>query len=499
MAVRKSLNNAMRPAWMVWFLLWGCLLPVGCDQVESQFTYSQQTSELLPEAQQALKATLQETYGTPAEPRIPAYFPVNRGGFLLDIEEIAEEGREAIHFDSQEFFKQEGLTLSDLLKGKPRVEFLFDPEALFDARMEAIEEGESDPYAALQNLRLETLELEPARLILNQPLPDWELLDEAEQLVVNPNAKLRRGSKLYAQHCLHCHGVTGDGKGPTAPFMQPPPRDYRLGIFKFTSTGPQQKISTADLKHVLVEGIPGTYMPSFNMLPDADLDMLVEYVKFLAMRGETEKNLYIEMAIDFSQKVLDDELADAADEEERAEIREDFAKELEKFLKQDYPEIELGVLLDLAEAWERADAEETVLWPSVARPDPRSPSLANPELTSAENGRLLYLGKDAQCASCHGETGRGNGYQTFQFQKKRDGSLFEVVGLHDDWGNPLAPRDLTAGIYRGGRRPIDLFRRIYAGIKGTPMPVFGGKGLTDAQIWDIVNYLYVLEGLGARG
>ncbi len=497
--MRNPLDNTTRPAWWVWFLLWGCLLPLGCDQVESQFTFSQQTSELLPDAQAAVKTSLQETYGTPADPRIPAYFPVQRGGTVAEIEEIAEGNRTVIHFNAPEFFAQGGVTVVDLLREKPRVEFLFDPEGLFDARMEAVEEGEPDPYLAFRDLRLESLELEPARLILNQPLPDWELLEDAEQLVVNPNEKLRRGGKLYAQHCLHCHGVTGDGEGPTAPFMQPPPRDYRLGIFKFTSTGPQQKISTADLKHILVEGIPGTYMPAFNMLPDADLDMLVEYVKFLAMRGETEKNLYIEMAIDFSQKVLDDELADAADEEERKEIREDFAKELEKFLKQDYPEIELGVLLDLAEAWEKADEDGAKLWPSMARPDPRSPSLANPELTSIENGRLLYLGKDAQCASCHGDTGRGNGYQTFQFQKKRDGSLYEQVGLHDDWGNPLAPRDLTAGIYRGGRRPIDLFRRIYAGIKGTPMPVFGGKGLTDAQIWDIVNYLYVLEGLEARG
>ena len=41
---------------------------------------------------------------------------------------------------------------------------------------------------------------------------------------------------LYRQHCAHCHGITGDGAGPTAAFLNPYPRDYRTGAFKFKST-----------------------------------------------------------------------------------------------------------------------------------------------------------------------------------------------------------------------------------------------------------------------
>ena len=41
---------------------------------------------------------------------------------------------------------------------------------------------------------------------------------------------------LYRKNCAHCHGVTGDGAGPTALFLNPYPRDYRQGKFKFTST-----------------------------------------------------------------------------------------------------------------------------------------------------------------------------------------------------------------------------------------------------------------------
>jgi hypothetical protein len=44
------------------------------------------------------------------------------------------------------------------------------------------------------------------------------------------------GYSLYRLHCLHCHGVSGAGDGPTAPFLYPRPRDYRKGLFKFTST-----------------------------------------------------------------------------------------------------------------------------------------------------------------------------------------------------------------------------------------------------------------------
>lgn len=60
--------------------------------------------------------------------------------------------------------------------------------------------------------------------------------------------------------------------------------------------------------------------------------------------------------------------------------------------------------------------------------------------------------------------------------------------MHDVWGNPQQPRDLTRGVYRGGRRPLDLYRRIHAGIKGTQMAGFG-TALKDDQIWDVVNYV----------
>ena len=60
------------------------------------------------------------------------------------------------------------------------------------------------------------------------------------------------------------------------------------------------------------------------------------------------------------------------------------------------------------------------------------------------------------------------------------------------------PRNLRQGVYRGGRRRLDIFRRIYTGIAGTPMPGSGpaspgAKGtISEADMWNIVDYVVSL-------
>ncbi|MCA9264559.1 MAG: hypothetical protein KDA60_11945, partial [Planctomycetales bacterium] len=63
---------------------------------------------------------------------------------------------------------------------------------------------------------------------------------------------------LYRKHCVHCHGITGDGAGPTAAFLNPYPRDYRKGEFKAKSTPIGVRPTDEDLKRILTEGIAGT-------------------------------------------------------------------------------------------------------------------------------------------------------------------------------------------------------------------------------------------------
>jgi mono/diheme cytochrome c family protein len=161
------------------------------------------------------------------------------------------------------------------------------------------------------------------------------------------------------------------------------------------------------------------------------------------------------------------------------------AGEFKKYSQEDLPAAIEETANLLAEFWTRAEDPETVLVPSVPRVED------TPE--SRERGRLLYLSDNTKCYTCHGMTGRGDGSSTEDFWKDPfTNQFYEKRGLHDIWGNPLKPRNLTLGQYRGGRRPIDLFRRLYVGIKATPMPAFGGGKITDEQLWDIVNYVMSL-------
>lgn len=257
---------------------------------------------------------------------------------------------------------------------------------------------------------------------------------------------------LYRQHCAHCHGVTGDGNGPTAAFLTPYPRDYRRGIFKFTSTEPGARPTSEDLKRILKEGIPGTAMPSFALLPEDEIDALVEYVKYLSIRGETELSLmyYVEQ------------------EEEIPLTRDEL----------------VGEMMMVVETWNAAEGQ-------VVEPDQSTlPSLESTEerLASIARGREIFRdAKNAQCITCHGPTGLGDGGQELYDDWNKD-KTEETIGFYSLPKQPLDPRNLRLGIYRGGRRPIDLYRRIYAGIKGTPMPA-AGKVLQPEQIWDLVNYV----------
>jgi len=108
-------------------------------------------------------------------------------------------------------------------------------------------------------------------------------VDPDQQRVV---AGLTHGAAVFMRRCAGCHGIAGDGKGEAAEFLQPKPRDYRQGVFKFTSTPYGAKPLRKDLMRVVRRGARGTSMPAFPFLPDEDLRDVVEYVILLSYRGE---------------------------------------------------------------------------------------------------------------------------------------------------------------------------------------------------------------------
>ncbi len=277
---------------------------------------------------------------------------------------------------------------------------------------------------------------------------------------------------LYRGHCARCHGIGGDGAGPAARLLNPYPRDFRQGIFKYTRTASGAKPVREDLEQTLQFGVPGTAMPSFARLADDDRANLIEYVKYLSLRGETELFL-LQVVVD------EDEYLPLS----RSMVLED------------------GVL-PLAELWE--GAADLVVTP------PPPPPVATREqwLASVERGRAAYRNEAARCVDCHGPEGQGDG---------------EEEEIHDDWNKPkagmtashtrelarrftlpvqeLRPRDFTTGILRSGDRADSLYWLTHIGIKGTPMPAAGPQPgvpgpLTPEEIWHVVHYIRHLAGQG---
>jgi mono/diheme cytochrome c family protein len=297
--------------------------------------------------------------------------------------------------------------------------------------------------------------------------------------------RLIEGRHLYMTHCVHCHGVAGDGDGPTARFLNPRPRDYRQGVFKFKSTPYEAKPSRDDLRRTLQQGIPGTYMPSFVLLGEDKLLLIIDYVRWLSIRGSMEIRLSEELSALFATK--QDIEQTLRDDQTKKLTRAAAIADVMKSVDEGLPDVIEDIAATLADDWKTADLAETPIVPTVKRTPPTKDSI--------ERGRELFLskvaGKKTECLECHGVSGRGDGGNTEKFWPipgTKPERKYEEPGLHDIWGHPQKPRDLTRGIYRGGRRPVDIYRKVHQGIPGTQMNGFA-KLLKPEEIWDVVNYV----------
>ncbi len=296
---------------------------------------------------------------------------------------------------------------------------------------------------------------------------------------------------LYREHCAHCHGITGDGAGPTAVFLNPYPRDYRKGQFKFKSTPVGQKPTHADLKKIVVDGVAGTAMPSFKLLPDLEVEALVDYVKYLSIRGEVERGLIDATTNLEGNNRLVNVLDKKAGEKEKAAQQEQVAA---------VKEVVKGVL----EKWDGAAGAVTQI--------PQRPEMTKEQLAvSVKHGRELFFGTIANCVKCHGDSALGDGqltdYDEWAKEFIIDGKKPELVSTYVSLGllppRTIRPRNLRLGVFRGGLRPIDIYWRIMNGIDGTPMPALAtnirkpedppeAKKLNPEEIWDLVNYVQSL-------
>lgn len=98
-----------------------------------------------------------------------------------------------------------------------------------------------------------------------------------------------RGKEFFDRYCSGCHGERGNGKGPAAPFLDPKPRDFTRGTFKFRSTPSNSLPTDADLVRSIREGVHGTAMPAWKTLPDVEVKAIVAYLKTFSKRFSREK------------------------------------------------------------------------------------------------------------------------------------------------------------------------------------------------------------------
>jgi len=338
------------------------------------------------------------------------------------------------------------------LEGRP-------PESVSAPQAAAIKETLTQLFGTPNEPRVpENVQLDPA------------LLAAAAGPVAGDAQGRQRG--LFRRHCVTCHGLAGDGAGPTAAALDPYPRDYRNGTFKYTSTRSGAKPIRKDLERTLYRGIPGTAMPTFAHLRSEETEALIEYVKYLSIRGETE--LYLLQLVVDDQSSLPPEMDMIVDEGVRP----------------------------AADAWllpETRAAELVVVPPPRAKPE-REDELA----ASIAKGRQWYLAKSSQCVKCHGPGGDGNGEEKELYDdwnKRKKGATPEQTAEMAGWFKlpllRLRPRDFREGVFHGGSGPADLYTRICVGIKGTPMPAAGSApgsegALKPHEIWSVVDFVQSL-------
>lgn len=283
--------------------------------------------------------------------------------------------------------------------------------------------------------RTEALVAEPPKRIIEGL--DASLTVPTTGYEYSENAK--SGRLIYEQHCIGCHGVAGGGDGPAAQWLAPKPRNFTSGVFKFSTTRPGTLPSHDDLMKTVTQGLPGSSMPSFRLLPEADRQNVVEYVLTLARNSRRWKIL----------KNLVTEAMDDADEEEPL-TQELIDETLED--NKDILNISLGVNL--------------------------YPATPETEFTKAGliRGAKKYKG---YCASCHGENGLG-------------GPIMNGKEMtYDDFGEPNIARNLREEPYRHGRTARDLWFRIKRGLEGAVMP--GASGWTSDEAWDCAHYVQLIS------
>ncbi|MCP4999095.1 MAG: c-type cytochrome, partial [Hyphomicrobiales bacterium] len=103
---------------------------------------------------------------------------------------------------------------------------------------------------------------------------------------------VEQGKEIYFRRCSFCHGLLGDGNGPAADYLDPRPRDFTLGTFKFRTTQSGELPTDEDMFRTVSRGLSGTGMQAFdsdlikNGLSELERWAVIFYIKTFVLEFE---------------------------------------------------------------------------------------------------------------------------------------------------------------------------------------------------------------------
>jgi mono/diheme cytochrome c family protein len=263
-----------------------------------------------------------------------------------------------------------------------------------------------------------------ARAIEDTKKAEIQLAETPKVLMPPLEVSIEKGMCLYIANCAACHGPCGLGDGMARIVLKNRPRNFRDEQFHWVSSD-DGNASMGDLARTIRFGRREAEMPAFPYLLDEDIRSLDLYVRSVNRDGVLVKLTY---KLAGKPKMTPERIAGLA-------------------TKHTKPGTEVP--------WSRPSSGYQ---------------------TDTAKGRALF---SANCASCHGVDGRGNGEA--------------LKNAKDSDGNPIIvkARDLVDETFHGGSQPIEVFRRIRSGISGTIMPA--QKSLSDNDVWQLVQYVQRLS------
>jgi mono/diheme cytochrome c family protein len=142
----------------------------------------------------------------------------------------------------------------------------------FGSRLSAEEIGEVVAYIRGEFMKAEARTPSAPAATPAAPVLHAGVIDMSLPFAGGLRGNADRGGAFYRRNCHVCHGLDGDGKGPRASFIRPPPRDFLSALARGTLNRP-------NLFEAISSGRRGTVMAAWKtVLSEQEIADVAEFV-----------------------------------------------------------------------------------------------------------------------------------------------------------------------------------------------------------------------------